>query len=359
MRRRAATWEIGAIVRQEKGFSLIELMTAVAITGIIVAAGFTILTSSNKATNTTDQLAGTQQSARLAMELLSRDIKMAGFGSTGAAAGACATPIVPGDNNIAGNDTGPDQVSLLVPATSNAVTSWTLSAQAPTTAGSSFTQIALTTANINDMVSAGMANGSYISLGGTPSVPVSVINAAGGTITFASSIGAPALFPAGTPVYLLQCVTYAISTNAVTCGSAAPCLTRNGQAIAEGVEDLQLAYACDGCVSAINTGVPDGTIDNQGGAAGFDEADFVTNNAWATPPMTPDKIRLVQVSLVARQVAPEMGLSEAQVRAVNTPGPIVVSDHNPSADAGYTLSNYQQWRRRVLVRTVQTRNLGL
>jgi type IV pilus assembly protein PilW len=334
-------------------------MTAVAITGIIVAAGFTVLTSSNKATNANDQVAGTQQSARLAMEILARDIKMAGFGSTGAPVGACAMPIVPGDNNVAGNDTGPDQVSLLVPATSNTVTSWNLSVQAPATAGLSFNQIALTTAHINDMVSAGMANGSFISLGGTPSVQVSSVNAAAGTVTLASSVGAPAFFPSGTPVYLLQCVTYAISTNAVTCGGAATCLTRNGQVIAEGIEDLQLAYACDGCVGGINSGIADGTIDNQAGASGFDEADFVTNNAWATPPMTPDKIRLVQVSLVARQLRPEMGLSEAQVKPVNTPGPIVVSDHNPSADPGYVASDYQQWRRRVLVRTVQTRNLGL
>ncbi len=359
MRQREIAVESGDRVRQERGFSLIELMTAVAITGIIVAAGFTVLTSSNKATNATDQLAGTQQSARLAMELLAHDIKMAGFASTGAAVGACAMPIVPGDNNVAGNDTGPDQVSLLVPATSNTVTSWNLTAQAPATVGSSITQISLTTANINDMVSAGLVPGSYISLGGTPSVPVSVINAAGGTITLASSIGVPAFFPAGTPVYLLQCVTYAISNNPATCGSAAPCLTRNGQAIAEGIEDLQLAYACDGCVTAINGGIADGTVDNQAGAAGFDAADFVTNNVWATSPMTADKIRLVQVSLVARQLGPEMGLSEAQVKPVNTPGPIVVSDHNPSADAGYNLSDYQQWRRRVLVRTVQTRNLGL
>jgi type IV pilus assembly protein PilW len=34
-----------------------------------------------------------------------------------------------------------------------------------------------------------------------------------------------------------------------------------------------------------------------------------------------------------------------------------VSDHNPSVDAGYNATTYQQQRRRVLTRTIQVRNL--
>jgi len=38
---------------------------------------------------------------------------------------------------------------------------------------------------------------------------------------------------------------------------------------------------------------------------------------------------------------------------------VVVGDHNPTNDAGFNLTTYQQIRRRVLIRTVDARNLGL
>ncbi|MCE9534950.1 MAG: hypothetical protein K8R65_00880, partial [Nitrospirae bacterium] len=51
------------------------------------------------------------------------------------------------------------------------------------------------------------------------------------------------------------------------------------------------------------------------------------------------------------------GLGEVASVGMNTAGPVIVSDHNPSADAGYNLTTYQQQRRRVLTRTIQVRNL--
>jgi len=69
---------------EQQGFTLVELMIGLAIATIIIAAGFTALTGSNKATQINDQTAQAQQNARIAMELLSHDIKMAGVGMTGA-----------------------------------------------------------------------------------------------------------------------------------------------------------------------------------------------------------------------------------------------------------------------------------
>ena len=45
--------------------------------------------------------------------------------------------------------------------------------------------------------------------------------------------------------------------------------------------------------------------------------------------------------------------------STNTIAPVVVGDHNPANDAGFNLANYQQFRRRALIRTVDARNLGL
>jgi type IV pilus assembly protein PilW len=133
----------------------------------------------------------------------------------------------------------------------------------------------------------------------------------------------------------------------------------------DGIEDLQLAYACDGCnVLAPNTLLPNGIIDDQDspigtpvGAGVFNAADFITNSTWTVSPMTPDKIKLVQVTIVARENQLSKGLGEVNTVPVNTAGPVIVSDHNPSADAGYNLTTYQQQRRRVLTRTIQVRNL--
>ena len=134
----------------------------------------------------------------------------------------------------------------------------------------------------------------------------------------------------------------------------------------DGIEDLQLAYGCDGCNTLPpNPPGPDGIIDDQDapgpgpiGSGVFTAADFVTNSAWSLPPMVPDKIKLVQVTIVARENQPPRALAEGNNKqAINTAGPVIVSDHNPSVDAGYNATTYQQQRRRVLTRTIQVRNL--
>ena len=134
----------------------------------------------------------------------------------------------------------------------------------------------------------------------------------------------------------------------------------------DGIEDLQLAYACDGCnILPPNTLLPNGIIDDQDapgllpiGAGTYTAMDFVTNKTWATSPFTPDKIQLIQVTIVARDNQASKGLSEGNALPINSAGPVIASDHNPSADAGYNAATYSQQRRRVLTKTIQVRNLG-
>jgi len=121
--------------------------------------------------------------------------------------------------------------------------------------------------------------------------------------------------------------------------------------IAEGIEDLQLAYACDGCVATINGGIPDRIIDDQNGSNSFDQADFLSNVSWTTAPRTADKIQLVQIALVARQSMPDQGFGETSKAVVGSPAVVVSADRTLPADANH--------RRRLLVKTVETRNVGL
>ncbi len=365
------------IYEAERGVTLVELMAGIFVTLIVVAAGFTALNTTNKAVRANDQTVDTQQNVRVAMELLARDIKLAGFGMA-TQVGACAlagnpAAIVPADNSPGGADAGPDSISLVVPTTSSLAPLWTLA----NAVGPGFNQITLQAGAAANMVAAGLNTASpttaQISINGAVTATVSAIS--GDTLTLSNTITSPATFPAGTPVYLLQCVTYQVirppDTNAV-CGGNAPCLVRGITValncdvaaspcapITDGIEDIQFAYACDGCNAAVNGGVADGVVDDQNASGTFDQADFITNSSWTVAPLTPDKIRLVQVNVVARQTVADQGLGEGRTAMVATAGPLVISDHNHAADATFDATTYPQFRRRVLTRTVQTRNLGL
>jgi type IV pilus assembly protein PilW len=391
---------------EERGVTLIELMAGLAVGLIVVAAGFTALTSSDKATRANDQVAQTQQSARIAMELLSNDLKMAGFGMIlGQQVGGCTSAIMPGDNTQAGPDLGSDSISIAAPVTASSAPFWTLSITTPT---SPFTQITLQAGAVAAMVAQGLAVGGTVSVGGAKSVRVNSFDAGTDTISFTPAMPSPVTF-AGcnqaavgcinpTPVYLLQCITYqvirATDPNAAACAGGAPCLVRGVAAgnncnvlpntcvdVADGIEDVQVAYACDGCVPTVNGGAEDRIIDDQTGGVlnEFDCYDFLPNNHTTCPGgapgpssgvlpsgANPNTIRMVRITIVARQntnaitgTTFEQGLGEGQVTPTNTQGPIIAEDHNPSSDAGYNAVIYSQFRRRTLTRTVELRNIGL
>ena len=115
--------------------------------------------------------------------------------------------------------------------------------------------------------------------------------------------------------------------------------------IADEIEDIQFAYACDGCVTGINSGVPDDIIDNQGGASGFDQADFLTNTTWTTAPLTADKIRFVQVTVVGRQRSSDQGFGESNRMSVQSSA-LQVSDHLHS-DGVFVAGDYAALNPRI------------
>lgn len=364
------------VMGNQRGFTLVELMAAVLITVVIVAATMTTVVTSNRANVVNSQVADTQQNVRLAIDLLGRDIKLAGFnynatdpatmavGACNATIGAVTKPVglLPQDQAPTTADTGPDGVSMVLPVMNT--TGWTLTAAAGGTANAPTfdNSISLSGTAMTEMVAKGLAVDSTISIGGAVTKTVKSVNAT--SIGFGTGNYVSGQFPIGTPVYLLQCVQYQVVVNTpATCGSNAPCLVRNNVPLVDGVEDLQITYACDGCNQAApNPLYPDGIIDDQDGSSSggfptFTQGDFVSNGSWAITPRTPDKIRMAQVSLVVRPTMADDGLDEKGSKGVNTIGPVIVGDHNPSADTGYDAQTYQQQRRRVLVRTIQPRNL--
>jgi type IV pilus assembly protein PilW len=369
----------------QQGVTLIELMIGAVVATTIIAAGYAVLTSSSKAMTTNEQTVETQQNVRVAMEFLYRDIRQAGFGMNGPV-GNCPTAIVPADHTPVGPDRGPDRISLVAPVGNTVGTAtdppWLLNNN--TSIGSGV-PLALTSAiAVTNMVSE--AGGSLtappavISIGGA--ITTTVTAAAGANLTV-PTVNLPTAMKQNTPIYLLQCITYQIISPpdaAGLCAGRSPCLVRgvaggmtagvldcttlNSRctSIADEIEDIQFAYGCDGCNAAANGGIADGIIDNQGGVAGFDQADFVTNVAWGTGLMTADKIQLAQLTIVGRQRRADQGFGEGNQQTAQGTA-LQVSDHLHSdglfaaGDFAALTPPYTSTRRRLLTRTIELRNL--
>lgn len=65
------------------GFTLVEILIAMAIGLIVLAAVYGVFTLQNKKLKTQEQIVEMQQSARVAMDMMTREIRMAGYDSLG------------------------------------------------------------------------------------------------------------------------------------------------------------------------------------------------------------------------------------------------------------------------------------
>jgi type IV pilus assembly protein PilW len=326
------------MLRGEHGTTLIELMIGLLVAAGVIGAAYAVMATSQEAATINTELVELQQNVRVAMAMMAQDIKVAGFGMQQPIAN-CGAPVVPADQTTGGPDTGSDAISLVVPVFISRLT-----AQVAPPGN----VLALEAGSTADPKGQGFSAGSTVSIDGIFTASVGGIN--GDTVTMTTSIPATAVFPVGTPLYWLRCITYAVSTDANVCSGSPPCLVRGAVGslfpVAQGIEDLQIAYACDGCMG----GPKDGRIDDQNGNNEFDDGDFIHDTAWLAAPQTADTIRLVRLSLVARQLRPDLWWHES--------APVMVEDHNPGTAPGFDQQQYKQFRRRLLTRVIHVRNAG-
>jgi type IV pilus assembly protein PilW len=80
-------------ISKQYGFTLIELMVVMVITGIIVAAVFSAYTTQQKTYLAQEQIAEMQQNLRAAVDILSREIRAAGLDPTGDAGATITTAL--------------------------------------------------------------------------------------------------------------------------------------------------------------------------------------------------------------------------------------------------------------------------
>jgi len=67
----------------KQGFTLVELLVAMAISGVVMAGIYTAYSSQQKSYVTQEQIAAMQQNLRAAMYVMQREIRMAGYDPTG------------------------------------------------------------------------------------------------------------------------------------------------------------------------------------------------------------------------------------------------------------------------------------
>jgi prepilin-type N-terminal cleavage/methylation domain-containing protein len=247
-----------------RGLTLIELLVAVAITGLLVGGIYRTFISQQHTYTVQEQIVDMQQNVRLAINRMTRELRMAGYGRVGATFfgsgkvhGIYQNAITPGGG---GN-------SVTVVGGYQAVA--TLSANA--TSGS-------TSILVNDASGFNTGLKQYISINGTESRQIQKIT--GNQIDFKGGTQLSEDHLAGEPVFLIMAITYSIGMF-----EGKSSLLRDDhlglglQPVAENIENLRFRYVMD-----------DGTTLDVVPAAQF------------------DNIRMIQVTLVARtdRIDPEL-----------------------------------------------------
>lgn len=339
----------------EQGFTLIELALSVLIFGVVSLAAFAVLSSTQQTAVMNDQTVQLQRNVRLAMDLIARDIRTTGYGNPAAGSLAgCANQLNATDQAV-GADTGPDSISVMTVDQQIGK----LAAQTPLPPATSTSTITVNDPSGNPLPAGTVSVNDVITLDGAFTATVTAI--AGSALSLSQTIQNPVAFPVGMPVLRLTCVTYTVTG----IGATPPFqLLRNGVAIVDGIESLQLAYAVDAN--------GDGQIDDQAGglANTVDCLDFVPNNgpcingttAYAagtgtvtTLPAsvnaTPTSVRQVRITVVGRAIPP----AAANVANNTWKDPSFTSGSAVTAE-DQVIASTSGVRRRALTRIVSLRD---
>lgn len=347
--------------KDNRGFSLVELLIAMVIASVVGIAGVSIFSSSNWSQKTQEDVTEAQQNVRVAADRLAKDIRMAGFGlpdppfSLSINGETFTSPIT-----VINSSTGFDTITILggeeedmwldVDADcSNTDADMTNNCDLPdvidpNTSHASGSVTLNITGNdstvIDKLFDAGGAfdlDRRYISIGGTYFVTLSNATRIGMRATLTATNGLDRGYRDGTPVYIIRAVRYTINTALTGCSGDNPCLARqdmagNNNVFAENIEDIQFAYGID--VSP-RDGKMDDTAD---GTPGYASSDFL--NA----PTDPSSIIAVRATIVGRTRNVDMKGQTGFKRPL-------AEDH-PEA----TTAEANGYRRRVLTKVLKIRN---
>ena len=339
---------------KNKGFTLIEILVSLAILGIVLAGIYSVYTMQHKSYIVQEQVANMQQNERIALQMITRDIRMAGLGLPAPELGindfgdgvgfdnsdtiAVAYYIFNPDNSSGGRTqideggTGTITTSAVLPVentTGFAAGDWVLVYPTPLSSSGDISHYALICIT---RIITGPTGGNLVHAPGGGG------SCAGAQIFEYLPSGTVSGFSAGDRVRKINpseagsesgIIAYAITngyvlTRSVNGGAAQP--------LAENIEDMQIAYGFDS--------------DNNG------TVDTWVNNLAALPAgTTMDELREVRVTLVARTTREDP--------AYNVGARPEVENHDQAQLSGSIITTPAQaakYRRRVLQSTIRLRN---
>ncbi len=238
-------------LKEEKGLSIIELLIALALSGILTGALYQTFIGLQKTYAIQDQVVDVRQNVRSAIDRMTREIRMAGYGGnileTFGSINTYPSLITPV------NGEGQDSITMIM---ADEV------AKLGQNAAVGSNQLILNGSNADEIFNTDKKK--YLCLNGQNNYLVKGVS--GNTVTLATPLLEDHLM--NEPVSLVKAITYKILPN--TTDLVRDENTGEGsQAVAEGVEDLQLKYT-----------LSDGTI--------------------VDSPATPSDIRIVSITLTAR-----------------------------------------------------------
>ncbi len=226
---------MNALLRTNKGITLIELLVALVISAILVGAIYRTFIGQQKTYTVQEQVVDAQQNVRGAINRMSAEMRMAGFGHVDMLLPA---PYASGAGVTIGGRTYNDIVNPNIPAAGSVTILSGAGSTALTEApiGNQIKVASLTDSRGNTLFDTG--NRKYISVGGVESYIITNIAGAGpytitlsGTLTYSHTAGAP--------VYGIRAVTYQLSGLTLLRDEN---LGAGGQPMADNIENLQFGY---------------------------------------------------------------------------------------------------------------------
>ena len=241
----------------EAGFTLIEVMSAMVILAIAMTGAYATFTFQHMSFTVQNRVAEAQQNLRTVLEIMGRDIRLAGYGIP-ASVNLPPTLVIPGGDNTIRNirsvnsAVGPDEIYILymydmdstapLPTATAAMGGVAPTLTVDTIAGFSNGDLVL----IRNDVNADMFEVTQTPAGGTLNFDV------GGSANLYNSLTAHPLFPgyaAGDIVAKARFIRYFVGTDPGT-GRPALMVDRNtgpgqGQPLADDIEDMQIQYGLD------------------------------------------------------------------------------------------------------------------
>ena len=220
-------------LKNKNGVTLIELLIALVISALLIAALYRTFIGQQKTYVVQEQVVDTQQNVRVAINKMMRDIRMAGFGGVGDVLSQ-----VGGVNGFTG------EITLTANSTTIVGGFRQVSTLAAEAAGG---QSQVTLASAADASQFDGAAHHFISIGGTESNIVS--SRAGATLTLSNPLKLTHKItdqlgnPVSVPIFKIQAITYLCGVS-----DGKPVLQRNentgggAQPLAENIENIQFEY---------------------------------------------------------------------------------------------------------------------